>query len=149
MFELMKQLDALWDKAYDKCNRFYEEYERGYEELENEPFDCELSSARIRRIEGGDGVAIDYSAAHIYDACVSHRCGPYDEEEVDVERAYARCREACLEDAESYAKSVIDEYRRAVERWAKRRGVAYAEELKRDELNFTLIIRLHPAAVGP
>jgi hypothetical protein len=148
MFELIKRLDALWDKAYDKCNLFYEEYERGYEELENEPFDCELSRVRIHRLEDGDGVAIDYSAAHIYDACTSH-CGPYDEEEVNVERAYTRCKETCLEDAESYARSVINEYRRAVEKWAKRRGAAYTEELKRDELNFTLIIRLHPAAVGP
>jgi hypothetical protein len=141
-------LDAFWSKVYDRCNWFYEEYERGYEELENEPFDCELTRARIHRLEGGDGVAVDYSAAHIYDACVSYHCGPYDEEEVDVERAYARCREACLEDAESYARRVIDEYRRVVEKWAKKRGAAYTEELKRDELNFTLVVKLHPA-VGP
>jgi len=141
--ELMKRLDAVWGKAYDECDLFYEEYA----ELENEPFDCEVSRARIRRLEDGDGVAIDYSAAHIYEECASYHCGPYDEEDVNVDMAYAQCRETCLEDAERYARSVINEYRRAIERWAKKRGVEYKEELLRDELNFTLIIRLHPA--GP
>ncbi len=141
--ELMRRLDTFWNKAYDKCDDFYYDYDRGYEELENEPLECELSSAKIRRLE--DGVAIDYSAAHIYDSCYYYYCGPYDEEEVNVEEAYARCREACLEDAESFARRVIGEYRRVIERWAKKRGVSYTEELLRDELNFTLIIKLHPA----
>ncbi len=138
--ELMKRLDAFWNRAYDTCDDFYYDYDRGYEEIENEPFECEVSRARMRRVE--DGIAIDYSAVHIYDSCYAYGCGPYDEEEVDVDRAYAQCREACLEDAENYARRVLGEYRRAVERWAKKRGVSYTEELKRDGLTFTLTVRI-------
>ncbi len=143
--ELIKRLDSFWSRAYDECDEFYYEYDRGYEEIENEPFECEVSNARIRRVE--DGIAIDYSAVHIYDSCYAYGCGPYDDEEVDVDMAYAQCRESCLEDAESYARRVINEYRKVVEKWAKKRGVAYKEELLRDELNFTLVIKLHPAGL--
>ena len=145
--ELVKYLNKFWDKAYDECDWFYEEYRMGHAELENEPLECEVSNARIRRLEDGDGVAIDYSAAHIYDSCYYYSCGPYDDEEVNVDEAYAECRESCLEDAESYARRVLGEYRRAIEKWAKKRGVAYKEELLRDELSFTLIIKLHPAGL--
>jgi hypothetical protein len=137
--ELMKRLDAFWSKAHDICGEFYEDYDRGYAELENEPFECELSSARIR-VEEGDKISIDYSAVHIYDACVNS-CGPYDEEE-DADEVYRNCEERCLEEAEKAAKRVLGEYREVVERWAKKRGVKYTEELKRDELNFTLTIRI-------
>jgi len=141
--ELAKHLDKLWGKARDICDEFYEEYDRGYEELENEPFECELSNARIR-VEDGGRIAVDYSAVHVYDACVAYACGPYDEEE-NVDRAYARCRETCLEDAEDHAKRVLGEYRRSIKRWARKRGFAYTEKLRRDELNFTLAVELHPA----
>jgi len=137
--ELMKRLDAFWDRAYDICGEFYEDYDRGYAELENEPFECELSSARIR-VEEGDKISIDYSAVHIYDACINS-CGPYDEEEDADDR---NCEERCLEEAEKAAKRVLGEYREMVERWAKKRGVKYTEELKRDELNFTLTISITP-----
>ncbi len=40
--ELMQLLSAFWNKAYDKCEEFYDGYDRGYEELENEPFECDL-----------------------------------------------------------------------------------------------------------
>lgn len=141
--ELAKRLDALWGRAYDICGEFYEDYDRGYAELENEPFECELSSARIRT--DGDMITIDYSAAHVYNAC-TNSCGPYDEEE-DADEAYRNCEERCLEEAEKAAKRVFGEYREVVERWAKKRGVKYTEELKRDELNFTLTIRI--TAEGP
>jgi len=145
--ELAEYLDKFWRRSYDECNSFYDDYDRGYEELENEPLECEVSRSRIRVNEDGDRVAVDYSAVHIYNACASYYCGPYDEEEANIERAYARCKESCLEDAESYARRVLGEYRRAIEKWAKKRGVAYKEELLRDELNFTLIIKLHPAGL--
>jgi len=138
--ELMRRLDAFWSKARDVCDEFYYDYDRGYAEPENEPLECEVSSARIR-VEDGDMISIDYSAVHVYDLCTNH-CGPYDEEKVNVDRAYARCREACLEDAERVARAVLGEYRRVIEKWAKKRGVAYTEELKRDELNFTLVVSL-------
>jgi len=139
--ELMKRLDAFWNKADSACGEFYEDYERGYAELENEPFECDVSSARIH--VDGDKIVIDYSAVHAYNICANF-CGPYDDEE-NPDEAHAQCRETCLEEAESNARAVLDEYRKVIEKWAKKRGVAYAEELKRDELNFTLIIKLHPA----
>jgi len=137
--ELMKRLDAFWNKAHGICDEFYEDYDRGYAELENEPFECDVSLARVR-VEEGDKISIDYSAVHIYDACINS-CGPYDEEE-DADEAYRNCEERCLEEAEKAAKRVLGEYREVVERWAKKRGVKYTEELKRDELNFTLTIRI-------
>jgi len=139
--ELAKRLDAFWNKAYNTCIEFFDSYDRGYAELENEPLECEVSSARMR-IEEGDKISIDYSAVHIYDSCISYSCGPYDEEE-NPEEAYMQCRETCLEEAERVARAVLGEYRRVIERWAKKRDVKYTEELKRDELNFTLIIKLH------
>jgi hypothetical protein len=142
--ELAKHLDKLWSKARDVCDEFYEEYDRGYEELENEPFECELSNAGIR-VDDGDRIAVDYSAVHVYNSCVAYACGPHDEEKVNVDRAYARCREACLEDAEDHAKRVLGEYRRVIARWARKRGINYTEELRRDELNFTLVVKPHPA----
>jgi hypothetical protein len=145
--ELVKYLNKFWSRAYDECEWFYEEYRTGYAELENEPLECELSRARIRRLEDGDGVAVDYSAAHIYDSCYYYSCGPYDDEEVNADKAYAECSESCLEDAENYARLVLGEYRRAVEKWARKRGVAYKEELLRGGLNFMLIIKLHPAGL--
>ncbi len=140
--ELIKRLDAFWNRAYDTCDDFYYDYDRGYEEIENEPFECEVSRARMRRVE--DGIAIDYSAVHIYDSCYAYGCGPYDEEEVNVDEAYKQCEESCLEEAERHAKRVLGEYKRVIEKWAKKRGIAYTEEILRDELNFTLIIKLKP-----
>jgi hypothetical protein len=145
VMELMKRLDAFWNKADVECYEFYEDYDRGYAELENEPLECDVARAKMRIVEG-DKIAIDYSAVHVYDMCTNF-CGPYDEEDVNVDEAYAQCREACLEDAESYARRVINEYRRVIDKWAKKRGIAYTEELKRDELNFTLTIKLHPAGL--
>jgi hypothetical protein len=140
--DLMKYLHKLWSRAHDECEWFYEEYRMGHAELENEPFDCDLSRARIGRTEDGNGVVIDYSAVHIYDSCYAYGCGPYDEEEVNVDEEYKQCEESCLEETERYAKSVLNEYKKVIERWAKKRGVAYTEELLRDELNFRLIIKL-------
>jgi hypothetical protein len=139
--ELMRRLDAFWSKARDVCNEFYYDYDRGYAELENEPFECEVSSARIR-VEDGDMISIDYSAVHVYDLCTNY-CGPYDEEKVNVDEAYKQCEELCLEEAEKVARGVLNEYKKVIEKWAEKRGVAYTEELRRDELNFTLIIKLH------
>jgi hypothetical protein len=142
--ELLKRLDALWSKAHDICNSFYYDYDRGYEELENEPFECEVAAARIRIGEEGNRISIDYNAVHVYDLCTNY-CGPYDDEDVNVDEAYRNCEELCLEEAERVARAVLGEYRRAVEKWAKKRGVKYTEELKRDEFNFTLTIRITPS----
>jgi hypothetical protein len=131
--ELMRRLDAFWGRAYDICNEFYDEYDRGYEELENEPFECDLSAARMRAKDGG-GIAIDYNAAYVYDACTAS-CA----QEEDGE---AQCDERCLEEAEDSAKSVLDAYRRVIDKWAKKRGVSYTEELKRGGLDFTLAVRI-------
>jgi len=132
--ELMRRLGAFWDKVYSRCDGFYDEYDRGYAEMENEPFECDLSAVKIRAEDGG--IAVDYSAAHVYNMC-TNSCG----EDAD-EEAHGQCDERCLEEAEANAKSVFDAYREVVDRWAKKRGVPYTEELRRDGLNFTLIFRI-------
>jgi hypothetical protein len=143
--ELLKRLDTFWSRARDICDEFYYDYEHGYEDsLESEPFECDLSAARIRRVgEDDDKISIDYNAVHVYNACTGS-CGPYDEEEVNVEEAYRNCEESCLEEVERVANTVFNEYRRVIERWAKKHGVKYTEELKRDEFNFTLTIHITP-----
>jgi hypothetical protein len=130
--ELMRRLDAFWGRAYDICNEFYDEYDRGYEELENEPFECNLSTARIRAEDGG--IAIDYNAAHVYNACTA-----YCAQEEDGE---AQCNERCLEEAKDSAKSVLNAYKRVIDKWAKKRGVSYTEELKCGGLDFTLVVHI-------
>lgn len=138
--DLIKHLDAFQSKAHNICDEFYEDYEHGHAELENEPFECDLSAARIR-VEEGNRISIDYSAVHVYNLC-TNSCGPYDEEKVNLYETYRNCEETCLEEAEDNARSVLNRYRRVIERWAKKRGVTYTEELKRDELNFTLTIHI-------
>ena len=105
--ELLKRLDALWSKAHDIWNSFYYDYDRGYEELENEPFECEVSAARIRIGEEGNKISIDYSAVHVYDLCTNY-CGPYDDEDVNVDEAYKNCEELCLEEAENWFEHVFN-----------------------------------------
>jgi hypothetical protein len=131
--ELMRRLGAFWDKVYSRCDEFYDEYDSGSAEIDNEPFECNLSMARVRAEDGG-GIAIDYSAAHVYSMCAN-----FCEDDADEEQ----CNERCLEEAEANAKSVFAVYRSLVDKWAKKRGVSYTEELRRnDGLNFTLVFRI-------
>jgi hypothetical protein len=146
--EVLRLLDAFWSRAHDRCDEFYDDYDHGYAELENEPFDCEVAAARIRRVgEEGDKISIDYNAIHIYNACTGYSCGPSYTEDMEVDydaEAHKSCEEKCLEEVEQVANTVFNEYRRVIEKWAKKRKVKYTEELKRDEFNFTLTIHITP-----